>query len=176
MLRETVYKPKPTNDSAKRMLIGCSVSALAFVAAANLTPKFSGIVWLVAFCFIVASIYVYNKYVGAEYCYEIAEYGTPTLIVSLTVGKTSKTMARIDIDSITDIKRMSSEEFRKYKSEKGITKYTYHPTMIPDEVYLLSMRSTYENADIFIEASDAFILTLQRTAEAAREQVDPYAE
>ena len=176
VLRETIYRARSANDSAKKVLIGLSVSALAFVAAAYITPALSGIVWLIAFVFIVASLFVYNKYVGAEYCYEITEYGTPALVISQTVGKTSKTMARIDLDSISEIKRMTGDEYRKYRVEKGVTRYTYHPTMLPSEIYLITMRSDYENADVFIEASDAFVLTLQRTVEAFRAQIDPYAE
>ena len=162
MYNDASYIAKPRNNTARSVLIGLACSAVIFVIAANITPKYSGIIWFVAFAFIVASLYVYNKYVGAVYLYEVAVYGVPTLVISLTVGKTVKTMARIDIDSITEIKHLSDAELRAYKPQKGTVKYTYYPTMLPSDVYLIAMRSQYENADIIIEADEQFISVIRR--------------
>ena len=56
---------------------------------------------------------------------------------------------------------MTGKEYRLHKCEKGVMKYPYFPTMFSDEVYLVSVRSEYEQADIFIEADDAFTSALK---------------
>ena len=105
----------------------------------------------------MATIYVYNRYVGSEYQYAITnDGGIPTFTVGLRVGNTAKILARIDLDSITELRRMSGKEYRAYKCEKGVMKYPYFPTMRGDEVYLVAMRSEYEKSDVFIEPSSEF--------------------
>ena len=165
MLKEFSYVAKATNNVARQVLIGLAGSSVIFAVASYITPKFSGLVWMVAFVFIVSSIYVYTRYVGSAYLYEVTDVSTPSFVVSLTVGKTTKTIARIDIDSITEVRRLSGKEYRKYKCEKGTVKYSYFPTMMPSTLYLISMRSSYENADIFIEADESFSNMLSALAD-----------
>lgn len=174
MYNEFSYVAKPKNKVAEKVLIGLLGSALIFVIAANLTPKYSGLVWTVAFAFIVSVIYVYTRYVGAEYCYSVMEAGALSFVVTQKVGKTVKTMARVDVVSIVDITRMSGKEYKKHKSEKGTVRYFYLPTMCPDNVYLLSLRSYSENADIFIEADESFIIALKEARAKLIEGYDPY--
>ena len=160
MYNEFSYTSRPRNKVANYVLLGLGGSAAIFVAAAYLTPKYSGIVWTVAFALIVSVIYVYTRYVGAEFTYSVMDAGTESFVVTQKVGKTVKTMARIDVSSITEIRRMTGKEYKKYKAARGVVKYCYLPTMCPDEVYLLSMRSIHEDADIFIEADEDFIAAL----------------
>ena len=164
MYNEISYTAKPKNKVAKYVLMGLSGSALIFVIASMLTPKYSGLVWMVAFAFIVSSIYVFNRYVGAEFCYSLTDAGVPSFVVTQRVGKTVRTMARLDLDSITEIRLLTGEEYRKYKCEKGVLKYSYFPTMRPDTLYLVSMRSAYENADLFIEADESFALAIRNAS------------
>ena len=160
------------NNVAKHVLIGLGGSSLIFIAAAYMTPVLSGIVWMVAFVFIVASLYVYNRYVGAEFCYSVEDVGVPSLIITQRVGKTVKTMARLDVDSLTELRLLSGEEYRKYKCQKGVVKYAYFPTMRPNEVYLVSMRSRYESADVFIEIDERFAAALSQLMAEKREDYE----
>jgi hypothetical protein len=171
---EISYVAKPKTKLAKSILIGLIGSSVIFVIAANLTNKFSGIVWTVAFAFMVATIYVYTRYVGAEYCYSITSYNTPSLIVTQKVGNTVKTMARIDLDSITEVRLLTREDLKKYKHERGVVRYSYNPTMCPSEIYLVSMRSAYENADLFIETDGEFAAALRAASLEKPEGFDPY--
>lgn len=168
MYNEISCVARAKNNVAKSVLIGLVGSSLIFVAAAYMTPVLSGIVWMVAFIFIVASLYVYNRYVGAEFCYSIENVGVPSLIVTQRVGKTVKTMARLDVDSLTELRLLSGEEYRKHKCAKGVMRYSYFPTMRPSEVYLVSMRSRYEDADVFIEIDDRFASALRQLMEQTR--------
>ena len=176
MHNEFSMTAKPKSKLAHKVLLGLIGSSVIFVAAAELTPKLSGIIWTVAFVFIVATLYVYNRYVGAEFCYSVENVGTPSLIVTQRVGKTVKTLARLDISSIKEIRRMTREEHRTYKCDRVVNRYSYFPTMCPDEIYLVTIRSTYENADLFIEIDENFASALRaRVAEeAANEGYDPY--
>lgn len=161
MPEEMICYAKSKNNASRHVLLGLLGSSLLSVLAAMLTPKYSGLVWMVAFSFIVASIYVYNRYVGAEYCYGIVEGpGRASFTVGMKVGKTSRTMARLDLDAITEVRKMTGKEYRAHKCEKGVMKYPYFPTMFPSEVYLVSVRSEYEKADVFIEANEEFAAAL----------------
>jgi hypothetical protein len=115
---EFSYVSKPRNKAAKYVLMGLAGSALIFVVLANLTPKYSGLVWMVAFAFIVASIYVYNRYVGAEFCYSVESVDVLSFIVTQRVGKTVRTMARLDVSAIIEVRAMTGEEYRKYKYKR----------------------------------------------------------
>lgn len=167
MLNEMTCYSKSKNKASSYVLLGLGGTSMLFVLAAMITPKYSGLVWMVAFAFIVASIYVYTRYVGAEYCYGIVEgVGKPSFTVGMKVGNTAKTVARLDLDSITEVRRLSGKEYREYKCEKGVMKYPYFPTMFPSEVYLVSVRSEYESADVFIEADESFIEALSSYAQS----------
>lgn len=161
MLNEMTSYAKSKNNASRYVLLGLGGTSLLLVLAAMLTPKYSGLVWLVAFIFVVASVYVYTRYVGAEYCYGIVEgVGKPAFTVGMRVGNTSRTVARLDLDSITEVRLLTGKEYRAYKCEKGVMKYPYFPTMYPSTLYLVSVRSDYENADVFIEADESFIEAL----------------
>jgi hypothetical protein len=87
--------------------------------------------------------------------------GRPSFAVSMQMGKTVRTLARVDLSSIAEVKKMSRAEYRAHKCDKGVMKYPYFPTMFADEVYLVAIRSEYEQADIFIEADATFISALE---------------
>ena len=161
MIKERIYTAVPKTKAAKSVFLGLLGTSLIFVLAANFTPKYSGLIWVVALGFVTATIYVYNRYVGAEYRYEISDCGgRPSFIISMRIGKTVRTMARVDLYAITEVKKLNRAEYRAYKCEKGILKYPYFPTMFSDEVYLVSVRSELEKADLFIEADEEFISVL----------------
>ena len=152
---------KPSNNVAKHLLLALAGSAIIFIAVANMVDRFSGLISFGAFLFAVAAIYVYTRYVGIEYCYQILNLGVPSVVVSLITGKRSRTMARIDVSSITEVRRVTLKEYRAYKRENGVLKYNYSPTLMPSALYLVRMRSEHENADIFIEADELFASKLR---------------
>ena len=162
MVKEMVYTAKPKNKTAKSVFMGLLGTSMLFVLAAMMSPKYTGIIWMVALGFITATIYVYNRFVGSEYCYAINnDGGRPSFTVSMQMGKTVRTLARVDLSSIAEVKKMSRAEYRAHKCDKGVMKYPYFPTMFADEVYLVAIRSEYEQADILIEADAEFITALE---------------
>lgn len=162
MVDEKVYLAKPKNKTAKSVFLGLLGTSMIFVLLALLTPKYSGLIWIVALGFITATIYIYNRFVGSEYRYAITnDGGRPSFTVGMQMGNTARVMARLDLSSIVEVRGMNRDEYRSYKSDKGVVKYPYYPTMVFDEVYLVAIRSEYENADIFIEADAEFISALR---------------
>jgi hypothetical protein len=162
MVNEIVYTAKSQNKTSKSVFLGLLGTSMILVLLAMMLPKYTGIVWMVALGFITATIYVYNRFVGSEYRYAINnDGGRPSFTVGMQVGKTSRTMARVDLSSIVEVKRMSRAEYRSHKCDKGVMKYPYFPTMFAEEVYLVVIRSEYEQADIFIEAAAEFISALE---------------
>ncbi len=156
-MKEIFCTAKAKTNTGKNVFLGLLGSSMLLVMAAIMAPKFTGIIWTVAFSFVVATIYVYNRFVGSEYRYAITlDGGVPSFTVLLQVGKTGKIQARLDLDSIAEVRSMSGKEYRAYKSDKGIIRYPYFPTMFPETVYFVAIRSEHENADIFIEASEEF--------------------
>ena len=174
MNNEFSYSATPRNKVAKYVLLGLLGSAGIFVTAAIITPKYSGLVWMVAFVFVVASIYVYNRYVGAQFCYSVENVDTHSLVITQRVGKTVRTMARLDIDSIQDVSYMTYKELRAHKCPKGVVKYYYYPTMHPQGLYLVTVRSRYEVAEVFIEADEAFASALKHIVDNRPEGFDYY--
>ena len=174
MYNETSCVVRSKNKVARYVLMGLIGSAAIFIAAASLTPRYSGLVWLVAFAFAVSAIYVFNRYVAAEFCYSILDTGVPSLVITQKVGKTVRTMARLDISSIAEVRLLSGKEYRAHKRDKGVLKYSYFPTMCPAGLYLVSVRSNYENADVFIEADESFVKAISSVKESLNEGYDPY--
>ena len=161
MIEEISLTARSKNNVSKSVFLGLLGTTMLLVLTANMTPKYSGIVWMVAFIFVVATIYVYNRYVGAAYRYTVSEgIAKPALTIDQSVGKAVKTVARLDLDSITEVRRMTGKEYRAYRCEKGVIKYPYFPTMLADEIYLVSVRSEYENYDVFIEIDEKFASAL----------------
>ena len=142
-------------------MLGLIGTSAIFVIAAMYAQSLTGLLWIVALGFITATIYVYNRYVGSEYYYDIGmDGGRETLKVSMRVGRTVKTLARLDIFSITEVRRMDRNEYRKHKCERGVFKYPYFPTMFANEVYLVSIRSEHESLDLFLELDEDFAKAL----------------
>ena len=162
MTNEMIYFAKAKTNTAKKVLFGLLGTSVLLIVATYLTKKYSGIIWVLALGFITATIYVYNKYVASEYRYEIVNFESkPVFTVSMRVGKTERTMARLDLCDVTEIRKMSRDEYRLHKCDKGVLRYSYFPTMFAKEVYFICVRSEYENADVFIEIDEAFAAKLE---------------
>ena len=161
MHNEAFITVKPANNAARYVFLGLIGTAALLVIAIYLGAPFSGIIWTVDLVFVTAALYVYNRHMASEYCYEVKNYGgRDSFIVSMQVGKTVRTLARLDADSVTEVRRLTGKEHRAYKCARGVFKYNYFPTMLPESVYLVSIRSVHENADVFIEANEEFASVL----------------
>jgi hypothetical protein len=170
MIKELSVKAVPHNRKAHVISAACLIiAALLFVTRFVIT-RFVGIVDVATVGFITASIFLYTKYISSNYYYEtmISTDGEPLFIVKRLTGKRPTTLCRISFAEILSIKAESGEEFKNHKTPRGVAKYLYTPTLFPEKVYRINMRSAYERAEIVIECSDEFAALISAWAREAR--------
>ena len=150
------------NKVAKYVMLGCLGSSLIFYIAGMLATHYRGLIWMGTFICVIATVYFYNRYVGTEYCYSIHNYedGGAIFVVAMKNGKTVRTMARLDLFAIKEVVKLSGKEYRAHRSERGVLKYSYFPTMCPSDLYLVKVRSHSEKADVFVEINEQIAAVL----------------
>lgn len=172
MIREFYVHAKPANKKAVYAFFACLGSAIIVFAVYMLAEKYRGLISMGIMVFITAAVYIYNRYMGSEYFYDITfdHTGTPVFVVRQKIGKRESTLCRVDLGSIIRIDKMTAEERKGYKADAGVVRYTYCPTMMPEVVYRVAVRSHSEKADIFIEATDELAELLLGYSREAREE------
>lgn len=170
MVNEFSISVRGVNNKAKYLFGGLLGSAIIFIAVYMRIPMLQGVVGMVAMGFIVAAIYVYNKHVAAEYTYSITVdvSDRPVFVVEQRVGKRLSTVCRIDLYGIRSVTSLDKRARKARRTEKGVLKFSYCPTMSPDSLYVIESRTSNENADVYIEGSAEFAKALVEAAQAAR--------
>ncbi len=168
-MRDISYNPKPANNKARYVFAALLGSAMIAFAVCMLTPMYRGVVSMFMGAFLVAAILIYTRYIGSEYIYEIitSPGGYADFVVTHRIGKRRTVLCRVDVTSVVEVRLMNDKERRAYKSEPDTAVYSYHPTLMPESVYLLRLRSDTEKADLFIEAGAELAEILK---ESAREE------
>ena len=169
MIRDIVFRPKPTNSNARSLMIASAVGAVAFTVISHTMDKYKGIVGLVALIFLVVAVYVYTKYVGTGYCYQVMAGDTPLFLVSQRIGKRETTLCRVELRSIVSVAVMTAAEYKAHKTEVGYSKYYYTPTLGPEHVVMITLRSRYERAEVVIEAGEELAALISEYSKEARE-------
>lgn len=162
---------KASNNKAKRLFFIMLLVSAALIAVYVFIDVYKGVIGLAAVVAIVSAVFIYTKYMGAEYFYDLTSdsEGSAVFVVRQTTGKRTSTLCRLDLWSIVNVERLTAKERSTHKTPLGMKKYFYLPTLSPESVLLLTAKSEYENAEIFIEASDEFAAMLKSRAAAARE-------
>lgn len=163
-MKELSFRATPQNKNATvALMITLLLSVLGFVAY-GLVDRFRGIVGLVALMFLVTAILFYTKYISPVFFYDLIldGDGNSVFVVRRVVGRRQSTFCRIDLADIVSVEHENRDEYKKHKTQKGLLKYVYAPSLFPKEVYRITVRGRYEKAEIIIEATEEF-------AEAVRE-------
>jgi hypothetical protein len=169
MISEFTLKPKAQNKKSTYMFIAFMLGALAAVILYMNLEVYRGMVGLVAMMFIIAAIFMYTRYMAAQYFYDVAVLGgEPLFIIRHKLGKRETTMCRVPLAHIVAVEKQDKAARRAHKTEADYTRYFYSPTLDPEITYLIVARSRYEKAEITVEANDEFAETLLRYAEYAR--------
>ena len=171
MINESTVRPKPGNNNAKIAFLITMLLFLVGVASYMVMDKYRGIVALLAICFLTSSILFYTKYIAPVFFYDILidSEGVPLFVVRQRVGKKEVTLARIEIADINDVKIESHEERKKHKTEVGVLKYNYGPTLNPSSSCRVFHKSRYERSEIIIEASEEYAQMLISYSKIAKE-------
>ncbi len=169
MIREFSIKPKPTNGKARAAFILCTVGSFALITISTVIPLYKGLVSLAGVVLLTLALVLYTKYIAPAYFYDIMldSEGTPLFVVRQQTGKRYTTLCRIALHEIVKIEKQSKKQRREHKTPYEMKKYSYLPTLDPDEVYRITTSGRYERAEILIESSDGFAeLLISYSAEA----------
>lgn len=170
MISEFTLKPTAQNKKSTYFFIGFMVGAVGAIVAYMLVEQRRGLIGMVAMMLIIAAIYMYTRYMAAQYFYDVTVIGdTPMFIVRHKLGRRETTMCRIDIGSIVSVERQTKEQRRAHKIPVDHASFAYSPTLDPEITYLIISRSRTEKAEITIEANDEFAATLMRYADMLRQ-------
>lgn len=170
MISEFTLRPKAQNKRAPYIIAALLFGAAAFFLLYLVMQVYRGVVGLVSLGFITAAVFIYTKYVAPEYYYDImVANNTPLFVVRQLTGKRFVTLSRVELGSITAVCKLTSAERRAHKTPQGYMKYSYTPTIGPEVVYMITVVSRYERAEIVIEANDEFAALLLSYAKEAKE-------
>jgi hypothetical protein len=170
MIKELSFRPEPRNNYAKIIfLVTILVSATAFVTA-FVIDRYRGILGMFAIMTLFTAILFYTKYISPVFCYDIIfdSENIPVFTVIKIVGRRQTALCRIDLADIVSIEHETKEERRNHKTPKGVRRYIYAPTVFPKEVYRLTVKNRYENAEIIIEGTKEFAEILKEYSSEAR--------
>ena len=177
-MRELSTKASPKNSRAKVafyiLLALAGISSVVYLLA----DRYKGIFGLVVMIFLVSAVYIYTRYIGVQYYYDLTHdnTGEAVFVVRRQVGKSSSTLARLGLSEISSVKRENRAEAKAHKTPYGYRKYFYTPTLMPSETVRLTVISPYESSEVIIEATEEYEKQLTRYIKEARGELYPEAE
>ena len=173
MINEITVRPRAKNKKAHIICLVFLLLAVAVTVIYTTVERYRGVIGLGALAMLAAAIYVYTKYLGAYYSYDVVlSDGTPLFLVRQTTGKRSTLLLNIPISAIREVRRESREERRAHKVSDGTQLYVFTPTVLPEEVYRITAAGQGERYEIIIECNQDFADLLVRYGEEARATLD----
>ncbi len=152
MIREFSFSAKSRGGRARAIFVICMASSFLFISASMLLDSFRSLLGVIGFGLLVGAIFVYTKYLAATYYYEVRfDGGMPLFVIRHTLGQKQTTLCRVALNEITAIEPVDAKSRREHKTPEGYNRYSYHPTMMPEECYRITVDGAYEKAEILIE-------------------------
>ena len=170
MIKEITVHPKPQNNNAKiATLVFVLIAAVGFVFYFQM-ESYKGLVGVFALCALTTGILLYTKFVSPEFYYDITFDASeePIFVVRQVIGKRQTTLSRVGLADISKVEKEVGKEYKKHKTPMGTRKYVYAPTMFPKEIYRLTVKNRYEEAEIVIECSDEFAVLIRENSKEAK--------
>ena len=173
MIRDFSVTPKPKNKNAKYLMCLFFALSIASLVVSFFLKQYKGVVGMITFASLITAILIYTKYVAVIFHYDIVadDVEEPLFVVRQTIGKRNVTLCRIALANISSVVKETKEERRAHVSAAGVAKYSYMPTLAPEESFRISVSSRHEKAEICVEISDEFsqmLISLVGEAKAAR--------
>lgn len=176
-MTDFTLRPKPQNKRSVYLFIAFAIGAVAFTILYLTIGQYRGLVGLVAMMFVVAAVFMYTRYMAAEYYYDvIVSDDTPIFVIRHKLGRREVTMCRIEMRHIVSIERQTKEDRKAHVTPKEYARYTYSPTVDPEITYLIITSSRTEKAEITIEANEEFAATLSAYVAEIRATYPPDEE
>ena len=158
MISEFSTHVKSSNNNARILFFSLLGASVAIVIAYTLSPLYKGVIGMCALIAIVAAVFVYTKFLSSVFYYDITfDYrGEPIFVVRQITGKRQSTLARLSLRDIRKIEMETRAQRKAHKVSRGFKKYTYFPTLSPDESCRLTVISSYEKSEVQIECTKEF--------------------
>lgn len=172
-MRDFKICPKPQNRNAQYLFVSVLIAGAVAFGVSFVFDSRRGLLQLLAVCFLVTAVFVYTKYIGVSYVYEMTEDadGTPVFVICQRTGKRISTLCRVSLCDVTAIEKLTGDERRERKVRQGFVRYVYTPTLFPDTVYLMTSAGRYESSEIVLEGTDEFADMLRRAVAEAKERI-----
>ena len=148
-MTDFTYRPKSDKKGAVTVMIALLALAFGIVAASAASPSYKGIISLAAVIVLIIGVYVFVRYVAAEYAYAVIYTDTeaPLLLVTRTVGKRTSTLSSITLSSILSLE----EKINEPKRDRYERKYNFCQSFSPKLSYVLRVKTRYESFTAHLE-------------------------
>lgn len=176
MLNEITVHPKPANNNAKIITtifgVLTIIGFVGYFLMSNFEIPYRSLVGLGSLMLLVITIMLLTRYIFASLRYDVLldTEGAPFFLVRQITGKRERSLSRFYLADVSSIDRETKEERASYKIEPGFLKYSYMPTLSPNENIRITVRSRYERAIIRIEGSDEYMNMLRTVVGEAKAQ------
>jgi hypothetical protein len=162
--------PKPQNKNAQLLMSAFFLIAIISLVITVFVDRYKGVVGLVTLGALITAILVYTKYVAVVFHYDVMCEGEdePLFVVRQTVGKRNVTLCRVAFADFVGIKKESAAERRAHKTDTGVRKYVYTPSLSPAVSYRITVADKKERSEIIIEGTDELSEMLMRVSAEAK--------
>lgn len=166
---EFTFKPVPNKKPAITAFTVLLALGATAAFASILAQSFKGLISMVAVVFLCAAVYIFTRYIAAEYAYVVACRGQegPMLIVTKRVGKSVTTLFNMPLYRIQKIEAETAKERRKRKIPAGTQHFNYTVTLFAPSGYRIYAKSRYASSEILIEGTKQLADRLMEYAEIA---------
>ncbi len=170
MIREFSSRVNASNNKAKLAFFALLGAAALVTVVYMLVPVYKGVVGTGVLVLIVAAVFIYSKYLGSVFFYDITfDYrGEPILVVRQVTGRRQSTLARVGLREIRSVSMEDAAARKAHQTPKGYKKYVYTPTLGPDTTCRLTVVGAYESSEVVIECSPEFAEMLRAYAAEAK--------
>jgi len=163
MITELSFIARPSNNKARHLFFALLISSVLVLSlSVALPPELRTAVLSGGMIFLIAALYVFSRFVGVTYLYDLAldTDGTPIPAVRSRIGKREVTLSRLTLATLTALDCLPRKARREYKTPDDLKRYNYYPTLDPERICLLRFITDQESVELAIEAPDPLINAL----------------
>lgn len=167
-----IYVVKPQNRRAVVAVGVLSFLSLIGVFASTLAPHYRGLIALATVVLFTATLILFTRYILAEYTYtaELDSEGEPTFVVTSRTGRRVTTLFSAHFSAMTSLRTQTRQQARAHRTPMGVRRYRYTPTLMPDTVYRMAVRTPYEQAEVLLELTEPLARQMRLLAVACAAQ------
>ena len=153
---EFTYRPIADKKKAFPLLfvlLGVSLSLVILSMQINL---YKGVISLLAMVGIIASTYIYVKYISSEYIYSVMinDNDEAMFLINKVIGKRSSLMCSFYLCDVISVQKFTKETKKEYVADPRANKYNFIVTFMKDDFYLVKTSSPLAKCEIKLECSD----------------------